>query len=274
MFDDATFGAECIDGIASCAGNSFSCFSGAIGDRPRGELSPGLSRQAGPRSSGRNGLITIHGVLRSRASRNVWLLEEIGCAWRLEPVIQAYRLSDAAAPDAPRNTRSPDFLALSAQGAVPVMEDGDLVLTESLAINLHLARRYGGALGPRDGDEDAKMQQWALFGATAVEPPALLLMFAHAEGKAGSPEGRAEIAELVEKLRRPMAVLDAHLAAEGHMVGGRFTVADINMAEIVRYAASDADLMSAFPQVSAWLRALHARPAFQRMWARRNAEPL
>lgn len=219
-------------------------------------------------------MITIHGVLRSRASRNVWLLEEIGCAWRLEPVIQAYRLADAAAPDAPRNTRSSDFLALSAQGAVPVMEDGDLVLTESLAINLHLARRYGGGLGPRDGAEDAKMQQWALFGATGIEPPALLLMFAHAEGKAGSPEGRAGIAALVEKLRRPMAVLDAHLGAEGHMVGGRFTVADINMAEIVRYAASDAGLMSSCPQVGAWLTALQARPAFQRMWARRNAEPI
>jgi glutathione S-transferase len=109
--------------------------------------------------------------------------------------------------------------------------------------------------------EDALMQQWALFGATAVEPSALLLMYAHVDGKGGSPEGRAEIAGLVEKLRRPMAVLEAHLAAHGHMVGGRFTVADINMAEIVRYAASDADLMSAYPKVSAWLDALHARPA-------------
>jgi glutathione S-transferase len=219
-------------------------------------------------------MITIHGVYRSRASRNIWLLEEIGCVWRLEPVIQAYRLSDPAAPDAHPNTLSPGFLALSPQGAIPVMEDGDLVLTESLAINLYLARAYGGDLAPRNPSEDALMQQWALYGATAVEPSALLLMYAHVDGKGGSPEGRAEIAGLVEKLRRPMAVLEAHLTAHGHMVGGRFTVADINMAEIVRYAASDADLMSAYPKVSAWLEALHARPAFQRMWTKRNAEPL
>jgi glutathione S-transferase len=219
-------------------------------------------------------MITIHGVYRSRASRNIWLLEEIGCDWRLDPVIQAYRLPDPAAPDAPPNTLSPGFLALSPQGAIPVMEDGDLVLTESLAINLHLARTYGGDLGPRDPSEDALMQQWALYGATAVEPSALLLMYAHVDGKGGSAEGRAEIAGLVEKLRRPMAVIEAHLVAHGSMVGDRFTVADINMAEIVRYAASDAGLMADYPRISAWLADLHARPAFQRMWTRRNAEPL
>lgn len=219
-------------------------------------------------------MITIHGVYRSRASRNIWLLEEIGCPWRLEPVIQAYRLPDPAAPDAPANTLSPGFLALSTQGAIPVMQDGDLVLTESLAINLHIARTCGGDLGPRDAVEEALMQQWALFGATAVEPSALLLMYAHVDGKGGSPEGRAEIAGLVEKLRRPMAVLERHLSAHGNMVGDRFTVADINMGEIVRYAASDKGLMADYPHISAWLATLHARPAFQRMWTRRNAEPL
>jgi len=219
-------------------------------------------------------LIIIHGVYRSRASRNIWLLEEMERPWRLERVIQGYRLPDPAAPDAPRNTLSPDFLALSPQGAVPVMEDGDLVLSESLAINLSLARTYGGELGPRDATEDALMQQWALYGATAVEPSALLLMYAHMEGKAGTPEGRAEMADLAAKLHRPLAVIEAQVARDGHMVGGRFTVADINMAEIVRYAASDVDLMSRYPHLRAWLDGMHARPAFQRMWTKRNAEPL
>jgi glutathione S-transferase len=219
-------------------------------------------------------MITILGVYRSRATRNIWLLEEIGVPWRLEPVIQARRLSDPMAPDAPRNTRSPEFLALSPQGAIPVMQDGDLVLGESLAINLHIARHHGGDLGPRDDAEDAIMQQWALYGATSVEPSALALMYAHLDGKAASSEGRAEIAGFVGQLGRPLAVLEAHLAAQGHMVGGRFTVADINMAEIGRYAASDADLMGHFPRLRAWLDAMQSRPAFQRMWTGRNAEPL
>lgn len=219
-------------------------------------------------------MITIHGVYRSRASRNIWLLEELGQPWRLDPVVQGYRLPDPHAPGAARNTLSPDFLALSPQGAVPVMEDDGFVLSESLAINLYIARTYGGDLGPRDAPEDALMQQWALYGATTVEPSALLLMYAHTQGKAATAEGQAEIADLGEKLRRPMAVLEAHIAAHGYMVGGRFTVADINMAEIVRYAASDTQLMSAYPKLSAWLNQLHDRPAFQRMWSKRNAEPL
>lgn len=219
-------------------------------------------------------MITIFGVYRSRASRNIWLLEEIGCPWRLEPVIMANRLPDPTAPGAPFNTRSPDFLAMSPQGAVPVMRDGDLVLSESLAINLHIARAHGGDLGPRNGAEDALMQQWALYGATSIEPPAVMLMYASRDGKGETAEGRQEMAALSDKLRRPLAALETHLGAHGHMVGGRFTVADINMAEIVRYAATDAGLMAAFPKVGAWLAALHARPAFQRMWTSRNAEPM
>jgi glutathione S-transferase len=219
-------------------------------------------------------LITIYGVYRSRATRNIWLLEEIGCPWRLEPVIMANRLPNPTAPGAPFNTRSPDFLSLSPQGAVPVMKDGDLVLSESLAINLHIARAHGGDLGPRSAAEDALMQQWALYGATAIEPAAVQLVYAHRDGKGETAEGRQEMAALVDKLRRPMAALEAHLGKHGHMVGGRFTVADINMAEIVRYAATETELMAACPHVRAWLDALHARPAFQRMWTQRNAEPM
>ncbi len=218
-------------------------------------------------------MITLHGVYRSRASRNLWLLDEIGVGFRHIPVIQAYRLPDPAAPDAPPNTRSPEFLLLSPQGAIPVMEDGDLVLSESLAINLYLAQAYGKDLGPQNSAEAALMTQWALYGAATVEPPALAIMYAHAQGRAGTAEGKADIAEKAEILRRAFAVLDGHLADKGQMVGARFTVADINMAEIVRYAQSEPGLMAEFPTLDRWLKACHARPAFQRMWAARNTEP-
>ncbi len=218
-------------------------------------------------------MITLHGIYRSRASRNLWLLDEMGVGFRHIPVIQAYKLPDPLAPDAPPNTRSPDFLALSPQGAIPVMEDGDLVLSESLAINLYLAQAYGGVLGPKNAAEGALMTQWALYGAATVEPPALAIMFAHAQGRAGTDEGKAEIAAQADILRRPFAVLDEHLARDGLMLGGRFTVADINMAEIVRYAQPEAGLIAEFPALDHWLKACQARPSFQRMWAARDAEP-
>jgi glutathione S-transferase len=215
----------------------------------------------------------IYGVHRSRASRNYWLAHELGMAVEEVPVIQAYRLPDPAAPDAPLNTRSPAYLAVTPTGAIPAMEDDGFVLTESLAINLYLARKHGGPLAPADAREEALMLQWALYGATAIEPHALAILYAHAEGRAGTPEGAAEVSREAEALARPLAVLDAHLAAEGQMVGDRFTVADINMAEIVRYAQAHPTLVAGYPAVDRWLRACQARPAFQAMWARRTAEP-
>jgi glutathione S-transferase len=222
---------------------------------------------------GIKGMITIYGVYRSRASRNFWLLGESAIPFDHVPVIQAYRLPDPAAPAAPLHTASPAFLAISPAGAVPVMTDGDLVLSESLAINLHIARTQGGDLGPRDAAEDAQMQQWALYGATAIEPHAVAVLYAHAEGRAATPDGKAELRALKDRLARPFAVLEAHLAGAGHMVGGRFTVADINMAEIVRYAQAEADFLAGFPALDAWLKAAQARPAFQAMWQRRLVEP-
>ncbi|MFT3689469.1 glutathione S-transferase family protein [Paenirhodobacter sp.] len=219
-------------------------------------------------------MITIWGVCRSRATRNIWALEELGLPWRLRPVIQANRLLakgiDPAAPDAPFNTRSREFLRLSPAGAVPVLEEDGFVLSESLAINLYLAGKTDGPLGPATPREEAQMLQWTLFGATSVESPALAIQTLFGAGRsADDPEVKA--AE--DSLLRPLAVLEAHLTTHSHIVGGRFTIADINMAEILRYAQPDAALMGRFPRVKGWLELCQSRPAFKRMWQAREAEP-
>ncbi|TNC71624.1 glutathione S-transferase family protein [Rubellimicrobium roseum] len=216
----------------------------------------------------------LYGSYRSRATRNLWLAGEIGLELELRQVWQAYRLDKPDAPDAPFNTRSRGFLSLSPMGAIPVLVDGDLVLAESLAINLYLARRYGGDLGPRDEAENALMTQWTLFAATAMEGPGLAIQNVHTYGRADSEAGRGEIADKVEALGRPLRVLEGHLGRDGHMVGGRFTVADINVAEILRYAQSHEPLLAEYPAVDGWLRACQARPAFRAMWDRRAAEPM
>ena len=78
----------------------------------------------------------------------------------------------------------------------------------------------------------------------------------------------------IAALRGPFAVLDRHLMMHGgYAVGGRFTVADINLAECVRYASVAGELFDAAPAVKAWLGACQARPAFRAMWAKRDAEP-
>ena len=207
---------------------------------------------------------TIYGVIRSRASRPIWLCHEAGISFDHVPVIQGYRA--AAAPGVMRSD-STAFRAVNPMGQIPALRDGDLVLTESLAICLHLARAYGGALGPQGTAEAALAENWALFAATAIEPDALAVLV--------PPEGdTAEaMAARIARLHRPFAALEAALTGQDWLMGGRFTVADLMVAECLRYASGHAGLMEAFPRVKDWLARCHARPAFQKMWAARLAEP-
>ena len=218
-------------------------------------------------------MITIYGVLRSRATRPVWLLNEIGLDHRVIPVIQAYRLADPAAPDAPLNTQSPAFLAINPQGLVPCLQDGDLFLTESLAITQYLARVYGGTLGPQSPAEDAQIAMWTLVAATGIEAAALDIMQAHNAGQAATPDGAARIAADRKALVPALNRVEHHLRGADWLVGGRFTVADINLAECLRYATAQPGILDDWPATRAWLARCHARPAFQAMWAARLAEP-
>lgn len=218
-------------------------------------------------------MLQIYGVTRSRASRIVWLCYELDLPFEQVAVVQAYRLPDPLAPDAPLNTLSPEFLALSPQGAIPVIRDGDLMLSESYACTLHLARSQGAPIGPQNASEDAQMQQWSLYAATAIESDALTVMKLHRPGQAQPGADQAALAAASERLIRPLRVLEDRLSQHGYLVGDRFTVADLNMAEAIRYARGHDALFHDFPAVTAWLSTCQARPAFQHMWQDRLAEP-
>jgi glutathione S-transferase len=217
-------------------------------------------------------MLTIYGVLRSRASRCIWLAHEIGLPFRYIPVMQAGRLDNPDAPDAPLNTRSPAFLAVNRNGRIPSIDDDGLVLHQSLAINLYLAKRYGGTLGPADIAEDGQMAMWALWAATEVEPHSIQVLY-HRVSYAPADRNPAIAQASIDALRKPMAALDQALTATGFLVGGRFTVADINVAEVVRYALPAPELFEATPALRGWLAACHDRPAYKRMMADRELEP-
>src|SRR5262249_10042638 len=180
-------------------------------------------------------MLTIYGVYRSRAARNLWLAGELGIPFRHVPVIQHYRLSDASAAERVLHTKSAEFLQVNPNGHIPSIEDDGLVLHESLAINLYLAKKHGGALAPADLTEDALMSMWALWAAAEVEAHSLAVLNPRL-AKPPSERDPKLAQAAVEALHAPFAVLNKHLAASGHVVAGRFTVADINTAEVFRYA--------------------------------------
>lgn len=219
-------------------------------------------------------MITIFGVLRSRAARNVWLLNELGIPYQVKPVMQAYRLLNRPPGIPPMNTRSPEFLRLNRLGQIPVMKDDALILTESLAINLYLARKFGveRGVGPASIEEEGLMAMWTLRAAKEFEDRSLDIL----QHRASLPEEErlqhvAADAEAVLRDRFP--IIDAALERSGWLVGDRFTVADLNVAEVLRYALPAKSLFDDNPNIRKWIEACHARPAFKDMWAAREAEP-
>lgn len=216
----------------------------------------------------------LYGCLRSRATRPYWALAEAGLGFDHVPVIQAGRAAGPAGDWAPMHTGAAEYLAVNPQGQIPALEDDGLVLTESLAITLHVGRKAGPGLGPRDAAEDAEMQNWAFVAATGIEPAAIGILMAQRDGSAGTAEGRARIEADAQAIARPAARIEAHLAGRDYLTGGRFTVADICVAECLRYAQLHPPALEPFPRVRGWLARCQDRPAFRAMMAQRETEPV
>lgn len=211
--------------------------------------------------------LKLYGVLKSRASRVAWMLNELGQPYEHVPVIQAYRLSSPAS-DARLNTASPAFRAVNPNGMIPSLEDDGLVLHESLAIVLYLARKFGGPITAQTLAEEGLILQWTLWAAATCEVHSTPIVMS----LIGSPDLEL-VRPSIEALRAPLAVLEQALAdGGGWLVGGRFTVADLCLAEVLRYAQPARELFEERPGVDAWIKACQARPAFQAMWAARAAE--
>jgi glutathione S-transferase len=217
-------------------------------------------------------MLKIYGVHQSRASRIYWMARELGLDFESVPVIQARRLADPDAPDAPLHTRSPDFLAINPNGHIPTIDDDGLVLWESVAINLYLARKHGGPLSGQTVAEEGQIANWSIWAVNEIEPHSVRIVLTYDNRLETTPGGRDTLAVSTRLLRRPFEILDRHLATQDYLVGNRFTVADLNTAEICRYAMTETTLTGANPHVVAWYERCHDRPAFRAMWAARAAE--
>jgi glutathione S-transferase len=194
--------------------------------------------------------IKIYGVARSRAARVLWMAKELGLDYEHVKV-------DFATGEA----RRPEHLALNPNGHVPVIDDDGFILWESMAINLYLAKKYGaGGLYPSGLQDEARAWQWSLWGMTEVERPLLTVLF----NRAILPENQREsaAADAAERsLAQPLGVLEGVLGRASHMLGERFTVADLNVASILAWARPAQIDMAAFPKVAEWLKNCAERPA-------------
>jgi len=195
-------------------------------------------------------MLKIYGVPRSRAFRTLWMAKELGLDYENVPV----NFADGA-------TRTPDYLKINPNGHIPAIEDDGVVLWESMAINLYLAKKYGeGSLYPVRLDDEARAWQWSFWGMTEVERPVLTAMF----HRALLPEDKrdAALADQCEReLQAPLRVLDAAVAASPYLLGEHFTVADLNVASILSWARPARIDFGAVPKAADWARRCAERPA-------------
>ena len=152
--------------------------------------------------------------------------------------------------------QTPEFLALNPFGQVPVLVDGEVTLSDSTAILVYLARKYGPGWLPQDPVGQAKVQKWLSVASGEVRsgPGAarLITLF----GAALDPE--ATIAKAHQILER----IESHLETTNFLTGDKPTIADIAVYTYVAHAPEGNVSLQSYPRVRQWISEVEALPKF------------
>ena len=162
-------------------------------------------------------MLRIYGSARSRGVRTLWMAGELGLD---------YEHLDYA-PRSPE-TRTPEYLALNPNARVPTIDDDGFVLSESMAINMYLAKKHG-KLYPADPKNEALMWQWSLWETDRLDRQMTL----YANNASVLPEAQRNpaVAKAAwEEISAALAVLEIALGKVRWLAGSEFSVADLNVA--------------------------------------------
>lgn len=188
----------------------------------------------------------------TRAANAVWMLEEVGVPYELHFV------------DVMKGAhKHPDILSLNAMGKIPVLTDGEAVVTESAAIGLYLADRYAmGKLAPTPDDPArGTYLRWSLFAPSVIEPGAMAKAggWDYKEGAAGWGAHDAMLEAMKSALRDGPFLL-----------GDGFTMADVIFGGTIRYMLRFG-MLEPQPIFEEYAARLDERPALKRADARNAA---
>ncbi len=183
----------------------------------------------------------------TRDLRVLWALEEIGLPYEI------------AGMDHPNHDLdTPAYRALNPFGQIPVIDDDGVVVSESGAILLYLARK-SGKLMPRDLAGEAQVLRWSFTALTTLELPALSLWFVNLTGGKGSKPAEALQGWAEMRLKQ----LDGWLADRQFIATDDFTVADILMTHVLD-AGVRPEMLAPHPNLLAYRKRCTERPAWKR----------
>jgi len=212
-------------------------------------------------------MITVHHLNNSRSQRVLWLLEELGVPYE----IRKYQ-RDAKTMLAP-----PELLQVHPLGKSPVLSDGAVTVAETGAIVEYLLETQGaGRLQPPMGSEERRrFTYWLHFAEGSAMPPLLMkLVFDRIGSGQGMPffvkpvakaiAGKVKGLMVEPNLKRQLDFMEAELGRSEWFAGSKFTAADVQMSFPVEAAAQRAGLDASRPRLMAWLKKIHARPAYRK----------
>jgi glutathione S-transferase len=211
-------------------------------------------------------MIVVHHLNNSRSQRVLWLLEELGLPYE----IQKYQRD-------PKTMLAPPTLKkVHPLGKSPVITDDGATIAESGAIVEYLVERYGnGRLVPPLGSpERLRWRYWMHFAEGSAMPPLLLkLIFERikvtpmpffAKPIAKGLSNRVLDAMVDPNLKRQLDFMEGELAKSEWFAGAEFSAADIQMSFPVEASAQRAGLDATRPKLMAFLKRIHARPAYKK----------
>ena len=176
--------------------------------------------------------------------------------WAVEELELPYEIVGMDHPN--HDLDSPTFRALNPFGQLPVIDDDGVIVTESGAILLYLARKSGKLL-PRDLAGEAQVMRWCAAALTTIEVPVLSLWFVNLMGGKGTKPSEALRGWADMRLEQ----LDGWLADRQYVATDDFTVADILMTHVL--GGHDApELLKPYANVLAYRKRCTDRPAWKK----------
>ncbi len=196
-------------------------------------------------------MLKLHHLNNSRSQRIIWLIEELGIDYEM-----AFYQRDAVTRLAPDSLK-----AIHPLGKSPVITDKGRTVAESGAIIDYLIDTYGaGRLRPEPGSHDyIDYQHWLHFAEGSAMLPLMLALYTSRLGEAAAPLAPRIQSEIANHL----GYMDQHLEGKSYFVGDGLTGADINNVFVLE-AASSAGRLAPYPNLTAYLAKMQARPAYQR----------
>jgi len=194
--------------------------------------------------------IKVHHLNNSRSQRILWLLEELGAPYE---IIHHQR-------DAVTNLAPPELCDIHPLGKSPVIEDDGKIVFESAAIVEYICERHGGAhLVPTRGTDDhIRYLEWLHFAEGSAMTPILLNLYTSRLGDAAAPLRP----RIDHQLQSHFQYMEDSLLPSGYFVGDGLTGADIMMS-FPAEAAVKMGYAADKPKLTAYVAAIHARPAYQ-----------